>query len=51
MVAIILAQVKPEWIWEFTYEMAWKTIKRYLEYEGIEAGFPRPASKRRIARG
>jgi len=30
---------------EFTYEMAWKTIKRYLDYEGIEAGFPRACFK------
>jgi nucleotidyltransferase substrate binding protein (TIGR01987 family) len=30
---------------EFTYEMAWKTIKRYLDYEGIEARFPRACFK------
>ncbi len=30
---------------EFTYEMAWKAIKRYLDYEGIDAGFPRACFK------
>lgn len=30
---------------EFTYEMAWKTIKRYLDYEGIEAAYPRACFK------
>jgi nucleotidyltransferase substrate binding protein (TIGR01987 family) len=30
---------------EFSYEMAWKTIKRYLDYEGIEADYPRACFK------
>jgi nucleotidyltransferase substrate binding protein (TIGR01987 family) len=30
---------------EFTYEMAWKAIKRHLDYEGIEALHPRACFK------
>jgi nucleotidyltransferase substrate binding protein (TIGR01987 family) len=30
---------------EFTYEMAWKAIKRYLDFLGIEAKSPRSAFK------
>lgn len=30
---------------EFTFELAWKLMKDYLEYEGIEAKSPRSAIK------
>jgi nucleotidyltransferase substrate binding protein (TIGR01987 family) len=30
---------------EFTYEIAWKTIKDYLEEQGIPTNFPREAIK------
>lgn len=30
---------------EFTFELAWKTIKDYLEAQGVEAKFPREALK------
>jgi nucleotidyltransferase substrate binding protein (TIGR01987 family) len=26
---------------EFTFELLWKAVKRFLEYEGLEAGTPR----------
>ena len=30
---------------EFTYEMSWKALKRYLDYNGIEAQYPREIFK------
>lgn len=30
---------------EFTYELAWKTLKDYLKYNGIEANLPREVIK------
>ncbi|MCF8303942.1 MAG: nucleotidyltransferase substrate binding protein [Bacteroidales bacterium] len=30
---------------EYTYELAWKTIKDYLENQQVEAGFPRDVIK------
>lgn len=30
---------------EYTFELAWKTLKDYLEAQGVEAGFPREAIK------
>jgi nucleotidyltransferase substrate binding protein (TIGR01987 family) len=30
---------------EFTYEMSWKALKRYLDYNGIEAQYPRELFK------
>jgi nucleotidyltransferase substrate binding protein (TIGR01987 family) len=32
-------------IYEFTFELAWKTLKDYLEEKGVEAKFPRDAIK------
>lgn len=34
---------------EFTFELAWKTIKDYLYEQGIEARFPREAIKEAFA--
>ena len=31
---------------EFTFELAWKTVKDYLEYMQVEAKFPREAVKK-----
>lgn len=36
---------------EFTFEMAWKTIKRYLDYEGMETMGPRSTIKAAFAQG
>lgn len=36
---------------EFTYEMAWKSLKRYLEYLGLEATSPRAVFKEAYAQG
>lgn len=36
---------------EFTYEMAWKAIRRYLDYVGIEALYPRACFKEAFAQG
>jgi len=30
---------------EYTFELAWKTLKDFLEYEGITAAFPREVIK------
>ncbi|WP_276605759.1 nucleotidyltransferase substrate binding protein [Thermus tengchongensis] len=45
-----LARPKDEFIWdsaiqrfEFTFELAWKVLKLYLEREGLEARSPRAA--------
>lgn len=31
---------------EFTFELSWKTLKDYLESQGVEANFPREAIKK-----
>jgi len=31
---------------EYTFELAWKTIKNYLESQNVEAKFPREAIKK-----
>lgn len=36
---------------EFTFEMSWKAIKRYLDFIGIEAPNPRTAFKEAYAQG
>lgn len=36
---------------EFTYEMAWKSLKRVLDYLGIDARAPRPVFKEAYAQG
>lgn len=36
---------------EFTYEMAWKALKRYLDYLGIEAKAPRNVFKEAFSQG
>jgi nucleotidyltransferase substrate binding protein (TIGR01987 family) len=36
---------------EFTYEMAWKALKRVLDYLGIDARAPRPVFKEAFAQG
>ncbi|HCM67487.1 MAG TPA: hypothetical protein DIS62_00575 [Candidatus Kerfeldbacteria bacterium] len=36
---------------EFTYEMAWKTLKRVLDYLGIDARAPRPVFKESFVQG
>jgi nucleotidyltransferase substrate binding protein (TIGR01987 family) len=36
---------------EFTYEMAWKALKRLLDYLGIDARAPRPIFKEAFAQG
>jgi len=36
---------------EFTYEMAWKALKRALDYLGIDARAPRPVFKEAYAQG
>ncbi len=36
---------------EFTYEMAWKALKRVLDYLGIDARAPRPVFKEAYAQG
>ena len=36
---------------EFTYEMAWKALKRVLDYLGIDARAPRPIFKEAYAQG
>jgi nucleotidyltransferase substrate binding protein (TIGR01987 family) len=36
---------------EFTYEMAWKALKRMLDYQGIDARAPRPIFKEAYAQG
>ena len=36
---------------EFTYEMAWKALKRFLDYLGIDARAPRPVFKESYAQG
>ena len=34
---------------EYTFELAWKTVKDYLEYNGIKANSPREAIKEAFA--
>jgi len=36
-------------IFELTFELAWKTLKDYLESEGVEAKFPREVIKAGVA--
>ncbi len=36
---------------EFTYEMSWKAIRRYLDYAGLEALSPRECFKEAFAQG
>ncbi len=36
---------------EFTFELGWKTIKDYIEYQGEQAPFPREAIKKAFAKG
>jgi len=36
---------------EFTYEVAWKTMKAWLEYKGINAGTPRDCFREAFAAG
>lgn len=36
---------------EFTYEMAWRALKRFLDYLGIDARAPRPVFKEAFAQG
>ena len=36
---------------EFTFELAWKTLKLYLEQQGHELGGPRPVLKKAFADG
>ncbi len=36
---------------EFTYEMAWKALKRYLDYLGLEASSPRAVFREAYAQG
>ncbi|HEY8857530.1 MAG TPA: HI0074 family nucleotidyltransferase substrate-binding subunit [Rugosibacter sp.] len=36
---------------EFTYEMAWKALKRTLDYLGLDARAPRPVFKEAFAQG
>ena len=34
---------------EYTFELAWKTLKDYLESQEVEAKFPREVIKKRIS--
>lgn len=36
---------------EFSFELAWKTLQLYLEHQGLEAGSPRQALKSAFAQG
>src|SRR3989344_9447841 len=36
---------------EFSFELAWKTLQIYLEHQGLEAGSPRQALKSAFAQG
>ncbi|MCX6118819.1 MAG: nucleotidyltransferase substrate binding protein [Proteobacteria bacterium] len=36
---------------EFTYELTWKTLKIYLEQQGISAPFPRVCLEEALKRG
>ena len=36
---------------EFSFELAWKTLQLYLERQGLEAGSPRQALKSAFAQG
>jgi nucleotidyltransferase substrate binding protein (TIGR01987 family) len=36
---------------EFTYEMAWKALKRFLDFQGIDVRAPRPVFKEAFAQG
>lgn len=36
---------------EFTYEMAWKALKRFLDFQGIDARSPRAVFKEAFAQG
>lgn len=36
---------------EFTFELCWKTLKDYLESEGVEASFPREVLKQGLHYG
>ncbi len=36
---------------EFSFEVVWKTLKLYLERQGVEAGRPRPTLKQAFAQG
>lgn len=56
--AAALAQPKNEFIrdsaiqrFEFTYELAWKTIKRFLAYQGLEVRSPREAIRGAFEQG
>ncbi len=51
----LLRQYDPKLVdakrFEFTYEMAWKALKRLLDYLGIDARAPRPVFKEAYAQG
>jgi len=56
--AAALAQPKNEFIrdsaiqrFEFTYELAWKVLRRYLAYQGVEARSPRDAIRGTFEQG
>ena len=36
---------------EFSFELAWKTLQLYLEHQGLDAGSPREMLKRAFAQG
>lgn len=36
---------------EFSFELVWKTLKLFLERQGVEAGGPRPTLKKAFAEG
>lgn len=36
---------------EFSFELVWKTLKLYLERQGVESGGPRPTLKKAFAEG
>lgn len=36
---------------EFTFELTWKTLQLYLEYQGLDAGSPRQTLKGTFAQG
>src|SRR3989338_6066348 len=36
---------------EFSFELAWKTLQLYLEHQGLEAGSPRQALKAAFVEG
>jgi nucleotidyltransferase substrate binding protein (TIGR01987 family) len=56
--ASALAQPKDEFVrdsaiqrFEFTFELSWKTLKTYLELQGLEARSPRAAIREAFATG